>query len=225
MEFLHTFLWLHFAGKPVVALQNVSCLLTQTDCLESTLHHVRNIGWVWDSLKIPTNYSPLLWLIISNDTVWFIKKETQAKPGFFKWGATEATHQIVMLTSMVYTAVLPCVSVGSVVLSRHECPSLRASSPIWASETSRARTRERAAKPRGAGERRACNHLFQIFICTSPRRREIPLAEKWRSGNQSWLITGQAGTRFVCVSNLVLRGIRLVPRTCFSPQCKRARLM
>ena len=56
--------------------------------------------------------------------------------------------------------------------------SLRASSPIWASETSRARTRERAAKPRGAGERRACNHLFQIFICTSPRRREIPLAEK-----------------------------------------------
>ena len=104
-------------------------------------------------------------------------------------------------------------------------PSLRASSPIWASKASRARTRERAAEPRGAGERRACNHPFQIFICTSPRRREIPLAEKWRSGNQSWLITGQAGTRFVCVSNLVLRGIRLVPRTCFSPQCRWARLM
>ena len=63
------------------------------------------------------------------------------------------------------------------------------------------------------------------LICTSPRQREIPLAEKWRSGNQSWLITGQAGTRFVCVSNLVLRGIRLVPRTCFSPQSRRARLM
>ena len=31
--------------------------------------------------------------------------------------------------------------------------SLRASSPIWASETSLARTRERAAKPRGAEER------------------------------------------------------------------------
>ena len=56
--------------------------------------------------------------------------------------------------------------------------SLRASSPIWASEASLARTRERAAKPRGAGERRACNHPLQIFICTSPRRREIPLAEK-----------------------------------------------
>ena len=39
-------------------------------------------------------------------------------------------------------------------------------------------SRERAAKPRGAGERRACNHPLQIFICTSPRRREIPLAEK-----------------------------------------------
>ena len=106
----------------------------------------------------------------------------------------------------------------------HKC-SLRSSSPIWASETSLARTRERAAKPRGAEERRACNHPLQIFICTSPRRREIPLAEKWRSGNQSWLITGQAGTRFVCVSNLVLRGIRLVPRTCFSPQSRRALLM
>ena len=57
-------------------------------------------------------------------------------------------------------------------------PSLRASSPIWANETSLARTRERAAKPRGAEERRACNHPLQIFICTLPRRREIPLAEK-----------------------------------------------
>ena len=56
--------------------------------------------------------------------------------------------------------------------------SLRASSPIWASEASLARTRERAAKPRGAGERRAYNHPLQIFICTSPRRREISLAEK-----------------------------------------------
>ena len=36
--------------------------------------------------------------------------------------------------------------------------SLRASSPIWASEVSLARTRERAAKPRGARERGACNH-------------------------------------------------------------------
>ena len=46
------------------------------------------------------------------------------------------------------------------------------------SETGLARTRERAAKPRGAGERRACDDPLQIFICTSPRRREIPLAEK-----------------------------------------------
>ena len=37
--------------------------------------------------------------------------------------------------------------------------SLRASSPIWTSEASLARTRERAAKPRGAEERRACNDL------------------------------------------------------------------
>ena len=99
--------------------------------------------------------------------------------------------------------------------------SLRASSLIWAREASLARTRERAAKPRGAEERRACNDLSKNFICTSLKRREIPLAEKWRSGKQSWLITGQAGTLFVCVTSLVLRGIRLVPRTCFSPQSRR----
>ena len=51
--------------------------------------------------------------------------------------------------------------------------------------------------------------------------REIPLAGKWRSRKQSWLITGQAGTLFICVTSLVLRGIRLVPRTCFSPQSRR----
>ena len=34
-----------------------------------------------------------------------------------------------------------------------KCCSLRASSPIWASEANLARTRERAAKSRGAGER------------------------------------------------------------------------
>ena len=39
-------------------------------------------------------------------------------------------------------------------------PSLRASSPSWASEACLARTRERAAKPREAEERRACNDLL-----------------------------------------------------------------
>ena len=56
--------------------------------------------------------------------------------------------------------------------------SLRASSPVWAGETGLAKTRERAAKLREAEERRACNDPLQIFICTSPRRREIPFAEK-----------------------------------------------
>ena len=47
------------------------------------------------------------------------------------------------------------------------CPiSLRASSPIWASETSLTRTRERAAKPRGARSREA------RFAC--PNRRLVP---------------------------------------------------
>ena len=35
------------------------------------------------------------------------------------------------------------------------------------------------------------------------------------------MITGQAGSCFVCLTSLVLRGIRLVPRTCFSPQSRR----
>ena len=60
----------------------------------------------------------------------------------------------------------------------HNLLACGASSPIWASEVSLARTQERAAKPRGAEERRACNDLSKNFICTLPRRREIPLAEK-----------------------------------------------
>ena len=44
--------------------------------------------------------------------------------------------------------------------------SLRASSPIWASEASLARRRERAAKPRGAEERRA-------LLSSSPRSRVL----------------------------------------------------
>ena len=89
-----------------------------------------------------------------------------------------------------------------------------------AKRVSRGRASERRSRkgPR-KGELATISH--KNFICTSPRRRETQLAEKWRSGKQSWLITGQAGTRFVCVSNLVLRGIRLVPRTCFSPQSRR----
>ena len=74
-----------------------------------------------------------------------------------------------------------CYKYSTVYMGHHRIPiclpSLQASSPIWASEASRARIRERAAKLQGAGERRACNHPLQIFICTSPRRREIPLAE------------------------------------------------
>ena len=45
-----------------------------------------------------------------------------------------------------------CSSCGRVI-------SLRVSSPFGASEASLARTRDLAAQPRGAKERRACNHL------------------------------------------------------------------
>ena len=43
------------------------------------------------------------------------------------------------------------------------------------SEPTERGTRERAAKPREAEERRACNDLSQILISTSSRRSEIPL--------------------------------------------------
>ena len=55
--------------------------------------------------------------------------------------------------------------------------SLRASSPIWASEASLARTREW-----GAEERRACNHPLQIFISTP----ETPgLRKAWKLSPQT----------------------------------------
>ena len=45
--------------------------------------------------------------------------------------------------------------------------SLRASSPIWASETSLGRTRKRATKPQGAEKRRACTiaYKFSFVLC------------------------------------------------------------
>ena len=46
----------------------------------------------------------------------------------------------------------------------HRLASLRASSPIWASEASLARTRERAANQRGTEERRA-------LLSSAPRSR------------------------------------------------------
>ena len=64
-------------------------------------------------------------------------------------------------------------------LCLYGCPSLRASSPIWASEVSLARTREGAAKPRGAEERRACNDLRALGClnstggCHFSNRREV----------------------------------------------------
>ena len=52
--------------------------------------------------------------------------------------------------------------------------SLRASSPIWASEASLARTREQAAKPRGAGL--ACSRETH-FAC--PNRRACSQAKRY----------------------------------------------
>ena len=86
-------------------------------------------------------------------------------------------------------------------------------------------SRERASERRSREEQRkgelaTISHKIS-FVLRSDEGKLIPLAEKWRSRKQSWLITGQAGTLFVCVTSLVLRGIRLVPRTCFSPQSRR----
>ena len=48
------------------------------------------------------------------------------------------------------------------VKSRNVAFSLRARSPIWASETSLARTRERAAKPRSAPRSRVLARLTSL---------------------------------------------------------------
>ena len=54
-----------------------------------------------------------------------------------------------------------------------EAPSLRASSPIWASEASLARTRERAAKKRGQRKARSREARF-----VRPNRRACSQARK-----------------------------------------------
>ena len=89
-----------------------------------------------------------------------------------------------------------------------------------AKRVSRERVSERRSRE---GQRKGdlATIAHKISFVLRSDEREILLAEKWRSGKQSWLITGQAGTLFVCVTSLVLRGIRLAPRTCFSPQSRR----
>ena len=52
--------------------------------------------------------------------------------------------------------------------------SLRASSPIWASETSLARTREGAAKPRGAFRSRVLARLSSLAQIGELARRLYP---------------------------------------------------
>ena len=89
-----------------------------------------------------------------------------------------------------------------------------------AKRVSRERVSERRSREgQRKGELATIAHKISFVLRSD--ERGIPLAEKWRSGKQSWLIIGQAGTLFVCVTSLVLRGIRLAPRTCFSPQSRR----
>ena len=62
---------------------------------------------------------------------------------------------------------------------------------------------------------RACNDLSYNFFCTSPRRREIQVAENDVPENKD--VTGQVGTPFVCVSSLVLRGDQIGTENLFQP--------
>ena len=65
--------------------------------------------------------------------------------------------------------------------------SLRASSPIWTSEASRARTRERAAKPQGAASRSRVSSrvpLARVLFTISP---------KWRACSQAMFTTEKKG--------------------------------
>ena len=78
--------------------------------------------------------------------------------------------------------------------------SLRGSSPIWASEAGLARTRERAAKPRGAEERRACNDLSFVLRPDEGKYRKSKLTDNRSSWHRLRLCVkfgsqrGQIGT-------------------------------
>ena len=79
------------------------------------------------------------------------------------------------------------------------CYSLRASSPIWASDTRLARTRKRAAKLRGAGQassrearfacpnRRACSQANRIMSTELKSRKALM---KHNGKNKNSLLTG-----------------------------------
>ena len=80
--------------------------------------------------------------------------------------------------------------------------SLRASSPIWSSEASRARTRERVAKPRGAEESRALPRVYSPLA-----RLLLRISRKWRPCSQDRWATGASSLHsrkspFACYSRV-----------------------
>ena len=94
-------------------------------------------------------------------------------------------------------------------------PRLQASSPIWASDASRPRTRERATKPRGAKERRALLSLprpsLSRLLSRASRallaRLLFTIFRKWRPCLQARWATGASSLHsrkcpFACYSGM-----------------------
>ena len=85
------------------------------------ISHIQDTETAYHKLPIirpslPTPHPPFIYRPIS------LYEKTGAEPGFFKGEVTAGTPSGDRRLYMVYTAALPRVSAGSVVLSRHEGP-------------------------------------------------------------------------------------------------------
>ena len=87
-----------------------------------------------------------------NKEVTLVSWASVCDKGTFRKGSVFAAYfQLIhSFTHTIYNFTRACTRVKKSLIEA----SLRASSPIWASEASRERTRERAAKARGTEERR-----------------------------------------------------------------------
>ena len=101
-------------------------------------------------------------------------------PGEKSYFATRNTH-----VACEYSLFSPLLAAWNVSPASQAVRSVQASSPIWASEASRARTRERA-KPRGAKEILFLPRLsFRVSSRVPLARPLFTISPKWRACSQA----------------------------------------
>ena len=143
------------------------CCLRYIYALKLFLSSVARVTWIetWKTGPIFSSFNSalakiinkLLWLVLPGKFVLYLQNSTGALGSSSKDDGNEDGKKAIGLDWLAKEKLCTCITLFYTFLfcrcmtTMWNClilRSLQASSPIWASETSLARTRERAAKPR-----------------------------------------------------------------------------